>query len=247
MKRPEIITSINNLEDINYIQSDGYAFGYQKYTSFAPNYFSYEEIKNIKTDKKLFVILNALLHEKDIDDFKKEIDKLSKLNIGFIIQDLGALSILLDKNIAKDKIIYNPYTLICNKNDLKAYKEAYGVSIFLSPELNVDEISKILNEEDAVVEIYGYEPIYQSYRKVLSLYEEARNVSLENKNLYIREDTRDELYPIIENEYGSVIFNHQKINLTNDIDLLINAKYWYIDSSNSSLEEVNEIIKGLNI
>lgn len=246
MKKPIILVSICDIKDINIIPSDGYVLGYEKYTFFAPNYFSYQDIKNVKTDKKIFIILNALLHENDIDGFKNEVIKLKELGFGFIVQDLGALSILIDNNVDLDKIIFNPYTHICNLNDFKAYKNAFNVTLGLSTQLSAEEIRNIIKkEEKAFIEIYGYEPIYQSYRKVISLYEEARNISFKKEKLSIREDTRDELYPILENKYGSVIFNYKKVNLVKDKGSLSEAKYFYIDGTDSSKEEINEVIKGL--
>lgn len=246
MSRPILLITINNLKDISCVNADAFALGYEKYTFFAPHNFSYEEIKSINTEKTIFVILNALLHENDIDGFKKEVDRLKGLGVGFIVQDLGALSILIDSNIELVKIIYNPYTLICNKNDFKAYQKSFGVSLGLSTQLKVEEIEKIIEEPNALVEIYGYEPIYQTYRKVLSLYEEARDIKLNRKDLAVREDTREEKYPIVENQYGSVIFNYKKVNLIKDKEKLKNARYWYIDGSGSSLEEINEVVEALN-
>ena len=242
-----IIVSIKDLKDIDSLKADGYVLGYEKYTFFAPQNFSYEEVKKVSKNNRIFLLLNALIHEKEVEEVKKEIDILIELDISFIIQDLGLLSLLISKGVDKERIIYNPYTLICNNNDYQAYQNAYDVSLGISSQLSLEEKIDILNNNNKVfVQIYGYEPIYQSYRKVISLYQEARDKKFDIKELSLREDTREEKYPIIENEYGSVIFNYQKIDLSSNLNKINHAQYMFVDSSFSSLEEVKEFLRGIS-
>ena len=97
---------------------------------------------------------------------------------------------------------------------------------------------------DSFITIFGHTPIYQSYRKVISLFS-AHHQTNAPKETLIKEDTRDEKHHIVENEYGSVIFSSEPIDLLKDINRLEDAKYLYIDTSYIDDEKVNELLEGL--
>ena len=244
MQKPKILLGINKIDDISKFPCDGYVLGYDKFTLFAPHYFSFEELKSIRNKGKIYILLNALIHEDKLPEFKSELTKLVELGFNFIVQDMGALSVILNL-ISSEKVIFNPYTLICNKNDFLAYQDIAPIGVGVSNQLTIEEQNKILEAGNGFLMIYGYEPIYQSYRKILSLYKNEKSLVTNNNQLYLREDTRDDLYPVIENEYGSVIFNHTKVNLLESLDKLNNAKYWYIDSFLSSEKEIDLVFKEL--
>ncbi|MCR4911761.1 MAG: U32 family peptidase [Bacilli bacterium] len=241
----ELLLTVKELKDIEKYSADGYVLGYEKYTFFGASRFSYDEIASISNKANVFVLLNALIHENNIEDFNSEINKLAKLDVNFIVQDTGALSLIL-KQISPKRVVFNPYTMICNKNDFSAYQNEGILGIGISSQLFIEETIELSKLDNALILLYGYEPIYQSNRKVLSLYQEAKKVRFPNGQLYLREDTRDVLYSIIENEYGSVIFNCKKVNLIRRIKDIKEAKYLLIDTFLSSEDEIDNVIKELN-
>lgn len=243
MKKPALLLYINKKDQLS-IKADAYIVGYKKYTSFGAYRFNYEEIKELSKDKIIFVLLNSLIHEDNLQDFKIEADKLMELDVNFIVQDIGALTYMLSK-ISPDRIIFNPYTLICNKDDLVTYNKLFNTAVSVTDNLSIIEKIGLVNSSITLINIYGTYPIYQSYRKVVSLYEDYKNVKIDRNNLFIKEDTRNDLYPIIENEYGSFIFSHEKVNLLDHLDELSNAKYFSIDTFNCTDEEINNVIPSL--
>ena len=237
---PKLLISIRDLSDLN-LPSDGYVLGYEKYTSFASHCFTYEEIKTVK-NKPIYILLNALIHEKDIEAVKKEVDRLIKLDVNFIVQDVGLLTYLLT-SVNKDKVLFFPYTLICNKEELEAYYLSFGVASYISNEITLEEMKETLKEGHGVVSLFGHTPIYQSYRKVLSLYEIEKKIRFESKDLYLKENTRGEHYPIIENEYGSVIFRSTPTSLLEDYEYIKEAEYLFVDSIFLSHEMFTKVVE----
>ena len=223
---PKTILSISSLDDLN-LEADAYALGYEKYTLFAAHYFSYEEIKSIK-DKNIFILMNALIHEKEVEEAIKEVDKLISLGVGFIIQDIGLLKYLSTK-VDKNKLLFFPYTYICNKEELSAYYDLLGVDINISNELTLEEIKTTLSSGHAVFNLFGYTPIYQSYRKILSLYQQEKRLDLPSE-IYLKENTRNDKYPVIENKYGSVIFRSHPNSYLENYSYVKEADYLFIDS-----------------
>ena len=237
----KILVSIDNLNKLP-SQADGYVLGYEKYTFFARHRFSFNEIKSFNEPQKIYLLLNVMLHEKDVEDFRLEIEKLSSLNINFIVQDLGMVEIL-KRYVDTSKIIYNPYTLVCNLEEFRAYQENLRVTVGISSQLSLDNLERF--KGNSFITLYGYVPIYQSYRKVISLFSTYHEVNAPKETL-VKEATRDDKHHIIENEYGSVIFSSEPVDLVGDIERLKDVKYLFIDTSYVDDDKINQILEGLH-
>jgi len=240
----KLLISISDLSQLS-LKADGYVLGYEKYTSFAAHLFTYEEIKSIKNRKKIFILLNAMIHEKDLSKFEKEANRLIKLNVNFIVQDAGALYYLENK-IDSSRIIYYPYTLICQKDEVKGYRNLTNACLGISNEITLKETEEITKEEGTMVNVFGYQVMYQSYRKILSLFMENKNLFFKNENISIKEDTRDELYKVEENEYGSVIYRPFILSYLEDIHYVNNATYLFMDSHFIDIDTFNLIVEYVN-
>ncbi|MCH5172258.1 MAG: hypothetical protein J1F31_05485 [Erysipelotrichales bacterium] len=227
--KPQVLISVKSLDDLK-IKADGYVMGYNKFTLFAANYFSFKDIKTAAKEKKVFVLLNALIHQNKLNEFKKEIDKLCELNVCFIFQDVGALQYLKTK-IDSSRIIFNPYTLICQQDELEAYLLNSDVTFGISNEITLFDTYKTLRSGKGFLLAFGYAPMYQSYRKVLSLYENYIGRNFRRDDLLLKEDTRNEFYHVTENKYGTVIFRPYIISYLENMSHILNAKYLFLDSN----------------
>ena len=79
----KLLLSIKNLEDFNF-QADEYVLGYEKYCSFAAGYFSYSEIKQASASHKVWILINALINEDEIENAKQELDRLMECTRDYI-------------------------------------------------------------------------------------------------------------------------------------------------------------------
>lgn len=226
MNKPKLLIAITSLSQCS-IEADGYIVGYNKYSSFASIYLKDEELFGLEHKEKFYILLNALIHEKDLVDFKECIDKLTQYNFYFIVQDIGALSYLLTK-VSSERIIFNPYTLVANERDLKTYYETFNVSIGLSNFLNLEDYYNLGTLCPTYNLVYGHYPIYQTYRNILSLYNEKYQ-RFEENIAYIKENLREEKMPIIENKYGTTIFSSEVMDRTNDLHYFLTSKYIVIN------------------
>ena len=241
----KLLLEINNKEDLS-LNGIYKVVGFYKYTSFGGLYLTIDELKDIKDKENIFILLNALIHQKDFEDFKETALTLIKLGFNFIIQDIGALYFIYKNKLETTKIIYNGYTLICNDCDFISFRDMFDIDIVLSNELTKEELSSFKNKDHAVATVYGYTPIYQSYREVISLFKEFRKVNLDDKSpIYLKEDTREDMFPTIENEYGTVIFRSKPLDRLSYLNELKDYKYWYISSLFVDKEELNKILEEL--
>jgi len=226
-RKPKLLINVKNSNDFN-IEAFGYVLGYKKFTFFASKYCSYSFIKKHAQNKNIYVLLNALLHESEINSFKKEINKLIQLPINFIVQDIGILNILSEL-ISPKRIIFMPYTLICNYLDAQSYAKLGISAICPSNEITIEDTDIISQYAPVMLNAFSYVPMYQSYRKIVSLFEKYKKISFNKNHLYLKEETRNDLYPLIENQYGSVIFRPYITSYIKELNNLSHAKFIYID------------------
>ena len=209
----KLISSLKNKDMLETVSTyvEGVVLGCQ-YSSYCDNKYSVEEIKDIyqnalKNNIKTYILINLVMHENYVNEVKEFIKKFENEEVYFIFQDLGILNILLELNKAQYGI-YNPLTMITNYRDVKEYEifslDAVGVSL----EIPVRDVTKCTSNCSNVFYLgFGYHPMYQTYRQLLSLYKEHSGLNFTNDNLFLQEATRpDDRCPIIENEYGSVVF-----------------------------------------
>lgn len=235
IRRPKILISIQDENDLS-LPADGFVVGYEKYCQFAAKKINFEELEEVVKKKKIYLLMNALIHQNQLKDLEDEIKKLSQLSLHYIVQDIGMMEIL-KKYVPSRNIILMPYTLICSKCDAKAYMKEKIDAIGLSNEITLQDIYQISRSSQSYLTIFGYVPMYQSYRKIVSLFLEHTNLTLENKdNLTLKEETRDEYYHVEENEYGSTIYRPYPINYLGYLNSFCHLKCMQIESKFLSKE-----------
>ena len=222
----KILISLSSLEDLNY-PVDGYVIGYDKFSLFANEYFSFEEIKDIKKKNQIYILFNALINEERLEEVIFEINRLIPLGFNFIVSDVGLLELIKERS--KDNIIiYQPYTLISNRLDYQTYQELLCENLGISPFIKEDDLIELSSLKGSFITALGYLPLYQSHRKIISTYLDYHHLNLNDKKLYLKEEFRDDLYPIVENFEGSSIFKSSPISLLSNINKY-KASFIYLD------------------
>ena len=245
----KIISSLKKLDMLNKINPyvDGVVLGC-KFSSYCDCQYSLEKINEIyqiasKNNKKVYVLLNFIMHENDINEVENFIKSINE-DIYFIFQDLGILNLLMKLN-RNNYGIYNPLTMITNYRDLVEY-EVYSLdAISLSNEIPLKDVELCSHYSKNVFYLgFGYHPMYQTYRYLLSLYKEHSGLEFTNENLYLQEATRvDDRCPVIENEYGTVVFRNGVVSNLEKIEMLKDVKYLFIDGIFLDEDVIIEAIK----
>ena len=183
-----------------------------------------------KASKTIILALNKIFTEDEINNAYEFLDKYKNEDVLFYIADLGLIKYAKDNNIL-NKMIYNPETMITNYLDLKVYMnfnlDAYGIS----NEITINDLKEIYNQTKAPLFYLGFGKrlMFYSKRKLLSLYKEKYQKNFDMDNLYLKEETRDDKYKIIENDNGTMIYRSYFISLHKELDDLLFIKYFYVD------------------
>ena len=189
---------------------DGLIINSKVFSTFNGNTFaSYELfaiIKRIKEHhKKVFINVNRIIPEDEIDKFKKCILDIIDSVDYLIYSDISILNIL-DKKYY-DKLIYDSKTLICNKEELNVIP----TNAFISQVLSASEIKEFASSEKKyALDCFGYLEMMYSRRPLLSLVM-PRGKTKTNTLYTLKEETRKETYKIFEtkrqkNNYGTFIY-----------------------------------------
>ncbi len=231
----ELIVSLKSVDMYNQVSSfvDGIVLGCD-YSFYSNNRFSVSEIKSLiskaKTNNiKVFILLNIVMHNEYVNRINDFINEFKNDDVYFIYQDLGILNMLNKYNLTS-RGIYNPITMITNYMDLLTYDSLGVDAVGVSNEIPLTDINVCASKSHKVFYLgFGYHPMYQTYRKIASLYKEYSSLDYQNYNLAIKELSKDQINPMIENEFGSIVFRCGVISILEKIELVSNVKYLFLD------------------
>lgn len=245
---PNTLESINNLvkKDI-----DGLIISIKNLSVNASFYVDVNELEDIikvvkDNNKKIYISLNKNMFNSDLEYLKDTLIKLNNMNIDKILfYDLSVISLVNKLNINKELVIYQDHL----NNSIYShnfYKKRNINSSFISSDITYKEINDIKDSSKMSIfmYVYGYIPMSNSKRYLVTNYLKHINKDIEDKYYYIKE--RDNYYMIVEDNDGTTVYSKDKINLINEMDKIKNIDYYVINGFNLSDEEVNDMIDKFN-
>lgn len=194
------------------------------------------------------IAINKMLYPNDLEFIKEFMNKY-KDNL-FLATDIAVYMIALELNIV-DRVIFDPQTMITNQLDLNEYSSLGFDAVAMSLEIPLKDVSESIDNQMANVfyQIFGHRLMFYSKRKLISLYEEKANIKASRDNLYLRESTREDYIPTIENSNGTMMYRPYLISLIDNFEIIKKFKYGYLESlylDDSVFLEVLKIYKSLN-
>lgn len=161
-----------------------------------------DEIIKICKEKEIYICLNRLYYNEEIDTLAELVKELIKYDItGICYTDIGVLNILNELEY-KGKIIWVSNHLGTNSKTINFLEKRNVSKVLLSTEISVDEIIKINNntniETGAV--LYGYLNMATSSRKLLTNYFEYVNKDKTKNNYVIKDKLKKDDYILVEDK-----------------------------------------------
>lgn len=205
--------------------------------AFAGNFEEDEIIRAMKYlhdhGKKGYVTLNIVAKDSDFEEIDGYLQLLVDAGVdGVIVSDLGLIS-YIRQNFPTLNVHVSTQANVNNTNSALVYANMGATRIVLAREMNLEEIKAMHEKLGEKVEleafVHGAMCISYSGRCLLSNYLTGREsnrgacVQACRWKYYIREENREDEYPIEEDERGTYILNSKDMCLIDHLDELKNA------------------------
>ncbi|OEF98910.1 peptidase U32 [Vulcanibacillus modesticaldus] len=240
LKKPELLITAKNLDEIKYLAdsgADAFNIGGDIYGLRVAGIFTLEMIKEAvkiakEKQKKIYVMMNAILHNDSLNGLEDYLTKLVEYDVDGIVFGDPAVFITA-KEIAPDLQLHlNTETTITNAETINFWAKRGVTRAVLARELSLEEVIDIKNKVniEIQVQVHGLTCIFHSKRSLLTNYFEHLGYNKllpqesRKKQLHLREKKRpDERYPIFEDSHGTHIMSDHDICMIEHIDKFIGA------------------------
>lgn len=255
-KMSKLLLKVNDDKDLKY-PVDGYILGIDNFSFLFKKTYSLNEIKEIlnsNPNKEIFVALNRIIFNDELEDYKNTLLELDKLALnGIIVGDIAALTYNLKTNIILDQMHLN------NSYDTINFYYNNGVKgVILTNDITLDEINNIRKNTNALLfkQVFGYPHLSTSRRYLVTNYLKNFKINKKSSSYQIKENKSNNYYKIIEDDCGTHILGDKPLNLLG-IDLKVDYKIIdgilfnnindvIIDFKEDKKQEVNTINKKYN-
>jgi len=213
---------IENIHKLALNGADIFILGNDDYASRLVNSFELSEIVEAskiieKLEKELYISVNIIAHNSTLNDITEFLNFLGTIKLsGIIFGDLGVYMIAKRLGL-ESKLIYNPETLNTSFYDPKFWKRKGIKGITISKEITLDDIEEISNKSNIEISIigHGHLNMFHSRRPLIENYfkytKEEYDSYINNRNLKIVEEIRNEEYPIFQDKHGTHIFREKAL------------------------------------
>ncbi len=235
---------------------DAFIIGEENKSLRLAHYFTHNEIINIislskNRNQKVYIAVNKIIHEDELNDFKDYLNQLKTLEIdGIIFGDLAIYQMAKSLNI-ENKLIYNPETYITNYESVRFFAKKGIKRISIAKEITLEDIELIASKQLLEIDILGHGVVnmFHSMRDLITNYykflKDENPTVHHNEQLYLIEEIRNEKYPIIEDQNGTHVFSEADLCTIGYLDTFIlhHVSSIRIDGLFKSDEELFEITK----
>ena len=242
----KLIVSANSWKHINTLikkKIDGVLLYVDGLSVNGPFYIDIDELeKKDFRGKELFLSLNKIIHNSDLEYLRVAMNKLKEKEVKILFYDMAVFNIAKEYDMVSKLVIYqdhlNASTLTNNFYYDLGIHGSYITSDITSEELlEIKENSKM----STMFTVYGYSPIFYSRRYLIKSYLNYINKYSNGLKYTMVSDTGGS-YPIQEEAFGTTVYTPDVINLINYLDELKKIDYLVMHSNNIADLEFNKIV-----
>lgn len=248
----EVLTILKSKDDLNNVNT-GIIVGLDKFSTNYNVSLTLDEIRKISENRDVFVVINKVIFNEEIDELTYNLCELSKMNIkGVFFYDLSIIQINKVNNLNLN-LIWNQTHMVTNYNTCNFYYKNGVKGCMLANELTIDEMCDIKNKTE--LDVFAnviFKPIMShSRRSLLTNYFKSIGKDKEDRDYLISEKVSKMNYIVKEDETGtSIIYG----NIVNGIEplykmiefgfdyVIIDKTYLTEEEYDNGIDLVNKII-----
>ena len=231
----KLLVTANSLEHLNELLDKdiyGVMLYIDKLSVNSSFYISTMELDKIDfKNKKIFLVMNKLMHNNDLDMVRDVLFKIKDMDVKIMFYDMAIYEISKEFDILDKLVIYQDH-LNASIDSNNFYYDLGIRGSYITSDITLEELIDIKKNTkmDIYFMGYGYAPIFYSRRYLITNY--LKFIDKEDcvGKYKIVSDTGNE-YPISEEEYGTTIYSEKVINLINYLDNLDEIDYVVMNSN----------------
>ncbi|MCM1259724.1 MAG: U32 family peptidase [Prevotella sp.] len=224
--------------------------------------YSLKQVQYLINQKGLMRIslnMMRLFHENDLEQVLSFFHQINIEDIEYIFYtDLGLYQMLVAQGY-QDKLVYDAHTYLTNASDVTEYAKL-NQNVVVSNQISIEELKTLLDHITKPVMIHGFGQsiIFYSRRKLLTRYFEYRHLKqkIGHRQYTLQEEFRTDQYPIVEKNFGTLIYEKGFYYLFEELDQLPHVSHILIHCGtlnekhfgmvvDSYLTQQLEMLKGL--
>ena len=222
MKIAVTLFDVSSITRLSEVGADIFIIGNKQYANRLVSSFSTIELTEannlIKSlNKEIYISLNLIAHNEDLRKIEEFLDFVMKLNVdGIIFGDLSVY-ILAKKRGIEGLLIYSPETLNTNYYDPVFWENKGIKGLTISKEITLEDITIIAKNSNIDISLiaHGHLNMFHSRRPLIENYLKYTgseyNNFLDNRNLKLVEEIRNESYPVFQDSHGTHIFRDKSL------------------------------------
>lgn len=228
-----IIVSYPNRENLKFFLEnniDGFLIGVEGYSENFNYYVKELNLKKTinelsKNNKKSYIMLNKMIFNDKLEELKKLLVKLSKINVEAVIfSDIAVFNIVKENNL-NINLIYSS-KMVTNSKSINFFEKRGLYGYIATPQITIDEFIDITKntKSHAFIKLFGYTNMATSSRSLITNYFNNFKIKKDpNKKYYMYEKVTKEFYPIIEDDTTN-FFSSKILNGILEYEKLIKQK-----------------------
>lgn len=234
----KIFVSLPKKEYIDFYSQnsiDGFYLGIEGFSNNFNYYIKIDELEEYinyinKINKKIYVFLNRIYYNNDLDKLKELLFKLEKLNIsGVNFSDVSVYNIVKENNL-NINLIWDSRHLATNYKTINFWNKRGVKTSVLSTEITIDEIVEIKKNTESFIGVflYGYLNMATSSRQLLTNYFNHINKYKKADKYLMHENVTDKNYPVVEENNETLFFSSEILNGIEYLPTLVENKIDFI-------------------
>ena len=232
-----------------YENTDGLILSLKDFSVQSINYYTLDEIKNIKDNNKnleIFISMNKNFMNEDIKPLEDILVEIDKLDItGIFFYDLAVLKIHNDLNLKTD-LVWASTHMVNNSKTCDYYYSKNVKYALLGKEITLEEMKEIIRDSiiTSMVEVIGLPSVAFSKRKLISnFYSDLGKDTKES--ITVKEKVTGDNYILNEDSNGTGFFLDKIVNGTVVIKDLYESNCPYIIIREYGIDKdiFNDLIK----
>lgn len=246
--------NVNHLYELDKKDIGGFIVGIKNYSIFQNLKLSIDELKEIDIHKELYVSLNKPIHNNELESIKNILIELSKLNItGVFFEDISIYKMNRDLGLNLN-LIWSSMHLPTNSKSCEFWNKKGCTGALLSTELMLTDFIDIKKNTNMniFVYLYGYIPIFESSRTLITNYLKHINKDNDSKVFYVYEKERNKYYIVYEEYENTFIVEEvlNGINVVNELEennidyIVLNSLMHKEDDFEKIVDEYIEAVNG---